>query len=240
MLTQCGRTDTTRRSAAVAEGLVRMSMCQCDVPPMTWELPFVAVPEHVARLRRIVVTPLRLWGVSNLVAVVQLCLTELITNVITHVGAKTPVWIALSLHGTRVRVEVRDPDRQGFPVLRQATSAQETGRGLRLVDAVADRWGVTPNDHGKTIWCELPIGPTPTAGRCDSGPRVSPAEALLTLNRRTPVVGGSSSLLGHAVAEGAVAGLIADLLHWCQIHGDDLKTLLRHARARLTAQVERT
>ncbi|MEU1375321.1 ATP-binding protein [Streptomyces triculaminicus] len=207
---------------------------------MTWELPFVAVPEGVARLRRIVVTPLRLWGVSNLVGTVQLCLTELITNVITHVGTKTPVWIALSLQGTQVRVEVRDPDRQGFPVLRQATSAQETGRGLRLVDAVADRWGVTPDDHGKTIWCELPIGPTPTAGRCDTGARVAHAEALPTLYGRAPVGGGSNSLLGHAVAEGTVAGLIADLLHWCQIHGDDLNTLLQHARVRLTARLERT
>lgn len=224
----------------MAEGLVRMSMCQCYVPPMTWELPFVAVPERVARLRRIVVTPLRLWGVSHLVGAVQLCLTELITNVITHVGAKSPVWIALSLHGTQVRVEVRDPDRQGFPVLRQATSAQETGRGLRLVDAVADRWGVTPNDHGKTIWCELPIGATPTAGRCDTGPRVSPAEALLTLRGRTPVVGGSNSLLGHAVAEGAAEGAIADLLHWCQTHGGDPKMLLERARMRFTEQLERT
>ncbi|MFJ9644265.1 ATP-binding protein [Streptomyces sp. NPDC101206] len=86
----------------------------------------------------------------------QLCVTELLTNVITHLGEGTPVTLRITGRATRTRVELTDPDPRAWPVLRHAAGAEESGRGLALLDAVALRWGVDRGDDGtKTVWCEF-------------------------------------------------------------------------------------
>ena len=88
---------------------------------------------------------------------VQLCVTELLTNVIDHVGDGTPVTVRITGtagHG-RIRVEVTDPDPRALPVLLSAAESAESGRGLALLDALADRWGVEQGPDRKTVWCEL-------------------------------------------------------------------------------------
>ncbi|MFB6826698.1 ATP-binding protein [Streptomyces virginiae] len=90
-----------------------------------------------------------------------LCVTELLSNVITHLGAGTPVTLRVSGSGsgsgraTRTRVELTDPAPRAWPVPRQATDSDESGRGLALLEAVALRWGVTEGYRTKTVWCEL-------------------------------------------------------------------------------------
>ncbi|MGA5039327.1 hypothetical protein ACPCA8_19990 [Streptomyces capoamus] len=56
--------------------------------------------------------------------------------------------------GGRIRVEVTDPEAKALPVLVPASEADETGRGLALIDAVAVGWGVEQGAE-KTVWCEL-------------------------------------------------------------------------------------
>ncbi|WP_309144496.1 ATP-binding protein [Streptomyces sp. BR123] len=87
----------------------------------------------------------------------QLCVTELLTNVIAHVGEGTPVTLRITGRAPRtLRVELTDPDPRAWPVLRRTTGADESGRGLALLDAVALRWGVVQGGDGtKTVWCEL-------------------------------------------------------------------------------------
>ncbi|MEU2492960.1 ATP-binding protein [Streptomyces sp. NPDC007883] len=89
----------------------------------------------------------------------ELCVSELLANVIRHLGEGVPVTVRV-VHGQgRTRVEVTDPAPRALPVLRVAAADDEGGRGLALLDAVTLRWGV---DHGpgtKTVWCELPQGP---------------------------------------------------------------------------------
>ncbi|WP_405711063.1 ATP-binding protein [Streptomyces xanthophaeus] len=87
----------------------------------------------------------------------ELCVSELLTNVITHVGEGTPVTLRITGTGRapRTRVELTDPDPHGRPVPRQAAGTDESGRGLALLDAVALRWGVTQGARTKTVWCEL-------------------------------------------------------------------------------------
>ncbi|MEW1771750.1 ATP-binding protein [Streptomyces sp. NPDC086777] len=88
---------------------------------------------------------------------VRLCATELLTNVIDHVGEGAPVTVrvipAASLGHTRI--EVTDPAPGTSPALRSATAAEESGRGLLLLAALADRWGVERGRDRKTVWCEL-------------------------------------------------------------------------------------
>ncbi|MER6025092.1 ATP-binding protein [Streptomyces sp. NPDC001851] len=56
--------------------------------------------------------------------------------------------------GATVRVEVADRSSRA-PVPRCAGSDATGGRGLALVDCLADRWGWSPEGPGKSIWCEL-------------------------------------------------------------------------------------
>ncbi|MFJ3301937.1 ATP-binding protein [Streptomyces sp. NPDC086549] len=88
---------------------------------------------------------------------VRLCATELLANVIDDVGEGTPVTIRVI--GTpgrgRTRIEVTDPDPRTLPVLLSATESEESGRGLALLDALADGWGVVQEPDRKTVWCEL-------------------------------------------------------------------------------------
>ncbi|MFI1163032.1 ATP-binding protein [Streptomyces sp. NPDC020801] len=65
-------------------------------------------------------------------------------------------------HG-HTRVEVTDPDARTLPVLLPATNTAESGRGLTLIDALAQRWGVDQGAGHKTVWCEL-AGPVPRPG----------------------------------------------------------------------------
>ncbi|MEU7025072.1 ATP-binding protein [Streptomyces sp. NPDC046275] len=89
----------------------------------------------------------------------RLCASELLTNVIQHVGEGTPVTVRVTArHAGTVRLAVTDPDPRVWPVLREAADGAESGRGLGLVEAVAVRWGVEQGPYGKTVWCELRAG----------------------------------------------------------------------------------
>lgn len=86
----------------------------------------------------------------------QLCVTELLSNVIRHLGEGTPVTVRVTRSpGRRTRVEVTDPDPRAWPVLRCASGEDESGRGMALLDAVSLRWGVVQGADSKTVWCEL-------------------------------------------------------------------------------------
>ncbi|KUN07135.1 hypothetical protein AQI95_11305 [Streptomyces yokosukanensis] len=120
-------------------------------PPLDVELP--ALPGALQGLRRTV-----RWYLDAPCPDVQLCVTELVTNVIRHVGEGTPVRVRVArTDGDRIRVEVTDPARQALPVPASVPSTldDEDGRGLALLDAVALRWSVEQGVEGKTVWCEL-------------------------------------------------------------------------------------
>ncbi|MFJ2888369.1 ATP-binding protein [Streptomyces sp. NPDC087305] len=86
---------------------------------------------------------------------VQLCVSELLTNVIKHLGEGTPVTLTVTHTHGRTRVSVTDPEPYAWLVVRGAGPDDENGRGLLLLDAVALRWGVAQGPEGKTVWCEL-------------------------------------------------------------------------------------
>ncbi|MFJ6778620.1 ATP-binding protein [Streptomyces yangpuensis] len=88
----------------------------------------------------------------------ELCVTELLANVVRHLGEGTPVTLRISGRATRTRVELTDPAPGARPVRREADATDEPGRGLALLDALAVRWGVTRGHGTKTVWCELDPG----------------------------------------------------------------------------------
>lgn len=118
--------------------------------PLVLEL--LALPKAVPEVRRAVRE-----HVGAACPEAQLCVSELLANVINHVGEGTPVTVrAFRTPDGRTRLEVTDPDPHACLIARHPRADDETGRGLLLLDALTRRWGVWLTPAGKTVWCELP------------------------------------------------------------------------------------
>ncbi|MFI2430453.1 ATP-binding protein [Streptomyces sp. NPDC018693] len=114
-------------------------------------LDLLALPKAVPEVRRAVREHL-----GTPCPEAQLCVSELLANVIDHVGEGTPVTVRVfRASDGRTRLEVTDPDVRAWPAVRRPAADDESGRGLMLLDAVTRRWGVWLTPAGKTVWCEL-------------------------------------------------------------------------------------
>jgi anti-sigma regulatory factor (Ser/Thr protein kinase) len=85
----------------------------------------------------------------------KLLLTELVANAIKHAGRGSQTVIVRITRNHFVRVEVLDPGPMFNPDPRPPGTGAGSGRGLFLVDAVANAWGVEPDEAGKKVWFEL-------------------------------------------------------------------------------------
>ena len=87
----------------------------------------------------------------------ELMVSELVGNAILHAG--TEISVTVRCNTERTVVEVHD----GSPVMPQPRAHEPLrpgGHGLRIVDALAPRWGVEAvAGDGKTVWFE--VGPSP-------------------------------------------------------------------------------
>jgi anti-sigma regulatory factor (Ser/Thr protein kinase) len=211
--------------------------CVAGVPRKPWSLPFTAEPQEVAALRRIMRLHLGLWGLHGVIDAAQLCVSELVSNVINHVGIGTPTTLVVSMSGSRVRIEVRDPDTRALPTLLDAALDAESGRGMALVSAVTDRWGVQLQADQKVTWCELPTGLPSAEGHC-GGARVGRVEALLSgygCKQEHLWLAGAGAV---AVVEEAAIDMMVDVLHWLRAHGRDPDEALDRARTRFEVETE--
>ncbi|MET9681029.1 ATP-binding protein [Streptomyces coeruleorubidus] len=115
----------------------------------------LTVGEHAPRhVRRIVRSFLEEWGTPKLSDAVELGVTELLANVVQHVPDRRCTLLLLR-QPAGVRVEVTDgSDRLPCSPASPDPEA-EGGRGLLLLDAMADKWGVSLwREGGKTVWFE--------------------------------------------------------------------------------------
>ncbi|MFF3786551.1 ATP-binding protein [Streptomyces sp. NPDC001933] len=202
-----------------------------------WELPFLAEPEEVAGLRRVVRLHLRLWGLSDVADVAEICVSELVANVIRHVGAGTPSTLTVEMNDTHLRVALRDPDTRALPTLLLAGPDDESGRGLAMLDALSEGWGVILGAESKLVWCDLATPLTSAGGHVDN-PKVAKSEACLTLyagGREGELPGPGRA--GVAAHEEAAIDLISDLLHWLRAHGRDPDEALDRAQTHFEAEL---
>ena len=82
----------------------------------------------------------------------ELAVSELVTNAVLH--GRDPIVLRVVRTAHCVRVEVADgsPVSPSFSML---DPTAVTGRGLMLISAASDRWGVEPDPDGKRVWFEL-------------------------------------------------------------------------------------
>jgi anti-sigma regulatory factor (Ser/Thr protein kinase) len=88
-----------------------------------------------------------------------LLVSELVTNSIVHAGhcGNDAIRLRAGHDGSTTRVEVCDRARsRSVPEIRRDTPpTAEGGRGLMLVDALSDRWGMDTCERGTCVWFEL-------------------------------------------------------------------------------------
>lgn len=103
--------------------------------------------------RRFVQETLERWDCGQLLDVVTLLVSELVTNAVVH--AESSVEVAVQLRPDTVRIDVMDEDPT-VPTARHARPEELSGRGLALVETLSSEWGVEARDNGKSIWFEVP------------------------------------------------------------------------------------
>lgn len=115
---------------------------------------FVAVPQSVAAARRFVTQVLESWGRRELLADAALLASELATNAVRH--AASPFRTDVERDGAAVRISVTDL-APGRIVATTADFDDLNGRGIAIVQAVADHWGCDEAPGGKVVWAELHV-----------------------------------------------------------------------------------
>lgn len=108
-----------------------------------------------AQARRFATNTLPPRTTSATLTDVATIVSELVTNAV-RAGAVS-ITVTLTLGPSRLRIQVTDA-AAGWPTLRDARLDDVTGRGLALVAAIADEWGVDPADPtGKHVWATVPL-----------------------------------------------------------------------------------
>ncbi|PWI13629.1 ATP-binding protein [Streptomyces sp. Act143] len=164
-----------------------------------------ALPSRIGQVRRIVSAQLRYWHLDPLIDRAALGVTELLTNVHRHAQPDKMCTVEIELLLDRLTVSVHDHDPR-LPAVETMTDDADSlatcGRGLAMVAAVSESWGVRANgESGKVVWFTLSAA----------------AAASARAPRRTPgkTTGGMFAEVEHAIdgrraehapARSAVAG----------------------------------
>lgn len=123
-----------------------------------WRLP--RDRRSVRRARTALRRQLELWHIGEELAdTAELLLSELTTNAINAPAPRgRQVHLRFQLSASALRLEVADASDR-LPVLKHAKGDEECGRGLELVEVLADGWGVDlrANGVGKTVWAVLAL-----------------------------------------------------------------------------------
>jgi anti-sigma regulatory factor (Ser/Thr protein kinase) len=116
-----------------------------DLPP---------TPASVPTARRVVVDLLAVWDAPQDRDDAALLVSELVANVVDHVGGEAAFTLEIALAGDWLRISVADGSAIR-PVVRELEGSSPRGRGMRLVERIAHRWGAEDHEGGKRVWLEL-------------------------------------------------------------------------------------
>jgi hypothetical protein len=143
-----------------------------------WRVPLAAGPTAAVEARKQVRAAIWAWDVHVDPDVAILLTSELVTNAIRHEGGEMIMIVITCSHG-QLRVDVHDTERS-LPVVVDAATDAETGRGLMLVAMLSDEWGFYRTPTGKAVYFAM----ASESGRADRGGRGTQGRADVgTVNR---------------------------------------------------------
>lgn len=136
-------------------------------PPREARVRLAPTLASVPRIRELLRRLLRSWRMPDAgEGVVELLATELAANAVVH--AQSDMTVIVRYLGRVIRVEVGDGSRVQ-PQPRHAADDDLGGRGLALVAALSDDWGVMPTRTGKRVWCDVAVSNDTGSGRATDG-----------------------------------------------------------------------
>lgn len=135
--------------------------------PFAFAIALPADPKAIALFRHDLVGLLRKSGLGHIADEFVLVAQELMANAVLHGCRRVhhgTIAVSGSCDGQRIRFNVQDPSDEK-PRVRAAADDEMSGRGMLIVQAYADRWGVeAPSDGvGKSVWMEKSC--TPASGQ---------------------------------------------------------------------------
>jgi hypothetical protein len=116
-----------------------------DLPPGAASVPTA---------RHVVVQLLSTWAVPHDLDDAALLVTELVSNVVDHVGGEASLTVELTSSGDWLRIAVVDGSAIR-PVVQELSLDRPRGRGLRMLQIIAARWGSDAHGDGTRVWFEL-------------------------------------------------------------------------------------
>ncbi|WP_075779975.1 PAS domain S-box protein [Streptomyces acidiscabies] len=123
-----------------------------DAPLASATTALPALASSIGDGRSFLTKTLTVWNCAHLADDARLLVSEVLTNALQH--AQGPLGLHLRRTTADVTIEISDHSPH-LPQPRLAAPDDESGRGLLLVDTLADSWGVRPTDDGKTTWFTL-------------------------------------------------------------------------------------
>ncbi len=129
---------------------------------MLWtQVALPPTPAAPAQARARTKAVLREWGIdaAETLDVVELVISELVTNAVRHAGRAGAPTLHLEVN-RGLLIAVADGSAIA-PIIRELDDTSESGRGMSIVTALVDDWGVEPWGDGKRVWVRLHgIAPT--------------------------------------------------------------------------------
>ncbi|GAA2270170.1 hypothetical protein GCM10010145_00620 [Streptomyces ruber] len=111
-----------------------------------------ATPAAVPAGRAFLTDTLTAWHLAGIADDACLLASEILTNAVCHAAGPIRLLLRRTEYDLTIEVTDRSPH---LPQPRQINTADESGRGLALVDALAAAWGTRPAEDGKTVWFTL-------------------------------------------------------------------------------------
>jgi anti-sigma regulatory factor (Ser/Thr protein kinase) len=154
----------TRSRPDLRKGVEPQGMSHVQADTLSRMVTVPPVPPAVTAAREWSRQTIQQWRLGEAAEPIEHLVSELVTNSVEHAECVS-VTVLLTYAADVLRLEVGDQDAAHVPVLKCPEPGDAGGRGLVIVQAMSDRWGVEVTDSGKAVWCEFALpSSVPPAG----------------------------------------------------------------------------
>jgi anti-sigma regulatory factor (Ser/Thr protein kinase) len=150
----CGYPDHTLEADVARQSVCAAHDAVTETAALSAAIDLPVGPEAASLARHAAISVCQAWGVTDLAWIddAGLVVAELVGNAIRH--ASSSLALGLDVHGNRITVSVTDGSA-ALPVPRERDELAEGGRGVAIIHALCDRWGVERHPGAKRVWAQL-------------------------------------------------------------------------------------